>query len=74
MTKLIKVMMSLTEKDVQNTDYLRERLHSENNAEVVSAALSIISSLADLIGKGDEVFIRNKNGETEKLFIPGINV
>lgn len=74
MTKLTKVTMNLTEKDVLNTEHLREKFHSRSNAEAVSAALSISSSLADIIQKGDEIYIRNKSGETEKLVITGLNV
>ncbi len=74
MTKLTKVTMNLTEKDVQNTEHLREKFHARSNAEAVSAALSISSSLADILNKGDEVFIKTKNGDTEKLIITGLNV
>lgn len=73
MTKLTKVTMNLTAKDVENTERLRDRFQSRSNAEAVSAALSISSSLVDLVKKGDEVYIKTKDGETEKIIITGLN-
>ncbi len=73
MTKLTRVTMNLTEKDVNNTENVKHKFHSRSNAEAVSVALSISSSLADIIKKGDYVYIKSKNGETEKIIIPGLN-
>jgi hypothetical protein len=71
MTQMRKVTMNLTERDVTNTERLRFKLHARSNAEAVSAALSITSSLSDLLDADNELIIRNKNGDLEKIIIPG---
>ena len=70
MSQMQRVIMNLSEHDVQNTERLRLKLHTRNNAEAVSAALSITSSLSDLLEDNQELFIRNKNGDIEKVIIP----
>lgn len=45
MNKLIKVSMNLTEKDLENVEYLKEHLKTKSRADTVSAALSMVSSL-----------------------------
>lgn len=72
MVQMRKVTMNLTERDVKNTERLRLKLHTRSNAEAVSAALSITSSLSDLLGENKELIIRNKNGDIEKVIIPGL--
>jgi hypothetical protein len=71
-THLIKVTMNLTKRDIENTEKLSEKLHTGSKAEAVSAALGIASSLSDLLQDDKELFIRNKNGEIEKVIIPGL--
>lgn len=73
MSTLTKVSMNLTERDIENTDKLKERLHARTKADTVSAALSITSSLSDHMMKGEQIFIRTKDGKTERLIIPGLN-
>ena len=73
MTKLTKVSMNLTGRDVENTEKLRKRLHSRSKADAVSAALSITSSLSEHLASGDQLFIRTKSGKTERLIIPGLD-
>ena len=72
MVQMRKVTMNLTERDVRNTERLRLKLHTRSNAEAVSAALSITSSLSDLLDDNKELIIRNKNGDIEKVIIPGL--
>ena len=72
MVQMRKVTMNLTERDVKNTERLRLKLHTRSNAEAVSAALSITSSLSDLLNDDKELIIRNKNGDIEKVIIPGL--
>ncbi len=72
MSNLTKVTMNLTQRDVRNTEKLAERLHTRSKAEAVSAALSITSSLSDLLEGDKELIIRNKKGEIEKVIIPGL--
>lgn len=72
MSQMRKVTMNLTERDVRNTERLRHKLHTRSNAEAVSAALSITSSLSDMLEDNKELIIRNKKGDIEKVIIPGL--
>lgn len=72
MSQMRKVTMNLTERDVRNTERLRLKLHTRSNAEAVSAALSITSSLSDMLEDDKELIIRNKKGDIEKVIIPGL--
>lgn len=73
MAKLTKVTMNLTDRDVANTERLSEKLHTRSKAEAVSAALSITTSLADILeGGGKELIVRDRKGEVGKVFIPGL--
>jgi hypothetical protein len=72
MSALRKVTMNLTERDVKNTERLTEKLHARSKAEAVSAALGITIFLSDILQGGKELIIRNANGETEKVIIPGL--
>jgi len=73
MSELTKISMNLTDRDIRNTEAVRRMLHVRTNADAVSAALGITKSLADLVKEGGEVLIKNKNGEVQRLFIPGLN-
>lgn len=72
--QLTKVTMNLTDKDIRNTEKLTEKLHTRSKAEAVSAALSITSSLSEMLeGKGNkELIIRDDSGKIEKIIIPGL--
>lgn len=72
MSHLIKVTMNLTERDVRNTERLTEQLHTRSKAETVSAALSITSSLSDMLQGDKELIIRDRKGNIEKIIIPGL--
>lgn len=73
MTHFTRVTMNLTDRDVRNTEKISKVLNTRSNAEAVSAALGITSSLADIIKKGNELIMRNKKGELQQLLIiPGL--
>lgn len=72
MSQLRKITMSLTEADVRNTEKLTEQLHTHSKAETVSAALSITTSLSEMLQGEKELIIRDKKGNIEKIFIPGL--
>ena len=72
MSQLRKVTMNLTEQDVRNTERLTEQLHTRSKAEAVSAALSITTSLSEMLKGEKELIIRNKKGEISKVIIPGL--
>jgi len=67
-----KVSMNLTERDIKNTENVRNLFHVRTNADAVSAALGITRSLGEMIKNGKELLIRDKNGEISKVLIPGL--
>lgn len=73
MSTLTKVSMNLTERDIKNTESVRQLFHVRTNADAVSAALGITCSLGEMLKSGKELLIRNKNGEIEKILIPGLS-
>jgi hypothetical protein len=68
---LHKVTMNLTPIDVSNTEKLRNRLHARSNAQVVSTAISITTAIADIVQEGGTLMVRDKNGELQRVVIPG---
>jgi len=65
--------MNLTDRDVRNTEKVSQLFHTRSKADAVSAALGITSSLGEMVKKGNELLIRNKKGELQKVFIPGLD-
>jgi len=72
MPTLTKVSMNLTERDIKNTESVRHLFHVRTNADAVSAALGITRSLGEMVKSGSELLIKNKNGEIQKILIPGL--
>lgn len=72
MSALTKVSMNLTERDIKNTESVRQLFHVRTNADAVSAALGITRSLGEMVKDGNDLLIRNKNGEMERILIPGL--
>ncbi|MBY0545551.1 MAG: hypothetical protein K2Q14_08425 [Gammaproteobacteria bacterium] len=72
MSALTKVSMNLADRDIKNTEIVRQLFHVRTNADAVSAALGITRSLGEMVKNGDEILIRNKKGETAKILIPGL--
>ena len=72
MSGLTKVSMNLTERDIRNTECVRQLLHVRTNADAVSAALGLTRSLGEMFQGGEELLIRNKKGEIQKILIPGL--
>ncbi len=57
----------------KNTEMLSEKLHTRSKAEAVSAALNITAFLSKKLDNGNELIIKNKTGEMEQIFIPGLS-
>lgn len=62
-----KVTMSLTERDVANTEKLREALGSRSNAHTVSIALSLTCFIVDQLREGSEILLQDLNGKSQKV-------
>jgi predicted signal transduction protein with EAL and GGDEF domain len=69
----VKVTMNLTDRDVDNTDKIRKVFHARSNAAAVSDALSITATLVAMLKDGNEILVRNKKGELEKLVFTGLD-
>ncbi len=69
---LQRVAMNLTKRDIENTDKVRTALHARNNAQAVSSALALVVSMTDLLEDGGVLMVRDKNGELQRVVIPGI--
>jgi hypothetical protein len=70
---LKKISMNLTDKDISNTDKLKENLKARTKADTVSAALSIATTISEHVKDGDEFFMRSKDGKEQRVIITGMN-
>jgi hypothetical protein len=66
---MVKVTMSLTDRDVANTEKIRNALDARSNAQAVSVALSLTAFVVDQLQKGNELLLRTPQGETQKIFM-----
>jgi hypothetical protein len=64
-----KVTMSLTERDVTNTEKLHKALGARSNAHAVSIALSLTAFLVDRLKEGNELVLRSPKGELQRVFM-----
>ena len=65
--------MSLPPEDVENADYLTERLAMENNAATVSTALQLMNEFVDVIDNDGQLLIKNKDGSVDQLILRGVD-
>ena len=63
----IKVTMGLTERDVENTDYIYSVTDARTKAQAVSIALSLTRYLIDQKIKGNDLVVRNDRGDFERV-------
>lgn len=70
---LTKVSMNLTERDIRNTEDVRNLFHVRTNVDAVSAALGITRSLGEMLKNGKELLIKDKSGDISKLYISGLS-
>ena len=71
--KNTKVTMNLTKRDVTTTENLKKSFNTRSKTATVSAALSVAKTIIDLMSGGNELLVRRKSGEVEKIIIAGIN-
>lgn len=69
----IVIRMSLPPEDVENADYLTERLAMENNAATVSTALQLMNEFVDVIDNDGQLLIKNKDGSVDRLILRGVD-
>jgi hypothetical protein len=63
----VKVTMNLTNRDVQNTEKLKNLFHSRSKASAVSTVLSVTATIAEIISNGGSLMARKPDGTMEKL-------
>lgn len=70
---LVRVGMTLTQRDVANAERLCLRFGMRNRAQAVSFAQSLSVSLLNHIASGEEFFVRDKaTGALQRLVIIGL--
>jgi hypothetical protein len=69
---LQRVAMTLTPRDIRNTEKLKKTFDARSNAQAVSTALSLAVSVSDLMMEGNELLLRAKDGTLHKVVIPGL--
>jgi hypothetical protein len=69
MAMTVKVTMSLTDRDVANTEKIRSALGARSNAHAVSIALSLTAFVVDQLRNKNELLLRTPEGETQKIFM-----
>jgi hypothetical protein len=65
-----KVTMGLTDRDVDNTNFIREVVQARSNAQVVSIALSLTRFIvAALTVPGAQLLLRNSDGTLDRVIM-----
>jgi len=72
LSKITKVSMGLTTRDLMNTETLKQRFATRSKAATVSESLAITKTLSDLVMDGGEIYVKNKKGELQKVIIPSV--
>ena len=67
-----RVIMNLTDRDIEITDKLTKKLRLRNNASTVSSALAIVYELTEMAEGGGTLLMRGRDGSMERLIIPGV--
>jgi hypothetical protein len=62
-----KVTMNLTDRDAQNTEYIRQLTQARSNASAVSIALSLTRFIVGQMREGSELLLRSRTGEMERI-------
>lgn len=69
---LQRVAMTLTPRDIRNTEKLKKTFDARSNAQAVSTALALAVSVSDLMTEGNELLLRGKDGTLHMVVIPGL--
>ena len=66
-----KVTMELTDRDVENTQFLRDTLQARSNAQVVSIALSLTKFIVSALREPNtQLLIRNPDSTLDRVLMP----
>lgn len=69
---LQRVAMTLTPRDIRNTEKIKRTFDARSNAQAVSTALALAVSVSELVTEGNELLLRDKDGNLQKVVIPGL--
>jgi hypothetical protein len=64
-----KVTMNLTDRDAENTEFIRHVTQARSNAGAVSVALSLTRFIVDQMRDGSELLLRTRTGEIERIIM-----
>ena len=62
-----KVTMNLTDRDVENAKFLREKLKTRSEAQVVSISLSLTRFIVSEVRKGGQLLMRDPSGRLDRI-------
>src|SRR5438105_2021061 len=66
-----KVTMDITDRDVENTQFLRDVLRARSNAQVISIALSLMRFIVTaLLVPNTQILIKNPDGTLDRIVVP----
>lgn len=65
-----RVTIGFRPYDIENINRLAELTENQNNAHVVSLAISLARYFAEAVARGEEILIRNQDKEIERVSVP----
>ncbi len=64
---LVRFQVVLTQDSLDRLDVVKERVNAATRAEVLRNALRVYAMIVDEISNGNEVLIKEKNGDIAKI-------
>ena len=64
---LVRFQVVLTQESLDRLDVVKERVNATTRAEVLRNALRVYAMIVDEISSGNEVLIKEKNGDVAKV-------
>jgi len=69
MMSLVKVNMTLSDRDAENAHRIMDLLHLNSKANAVSHALTITAKILDIEKRGGEILVRDRDGSMERIVV-----
>ncbi|APC87757.1 MULTISPECIES: hypothetical protein [Vibrio] len=71
-SKLNKVSMNLTQRDIDNAAYLLDVLNERTQAGVVSKSLALTKDIVELLNANSKLLVEDPNGKIHEIKIVGL--
>ncbi|ELP2673653.1 hypothetical protein [Vibrio harveyi] len=71
-TKLSKVSMNLTQRDIENAAFLLDALNERTQASVVSKSLSLTRDILEMLSDNSKLLVEDKDGKIQEIKIVGL--